>query len=320
MAEYYGRQIIDKYPSRMTGDLPGVPARDVPARAPIRPKRPTATVEMTTAEQPPQPVYYGAQSGAGYQTRTSGSSKDDATAKGTSASTTAPAPGGGMALKEDPLNPDPGPDPTREPGANPWNPLPYVPVMPGGPRVGGGSGGGGGTGGTGGGWGGGTGALPTGIGEPPGEEETPGGLTGYYDQKMNSQGMSDQEYRALTGSTWNAINQSENQARDRMMRARAATGNDAGLYGGLTQLSADSQMNRADASRKNFLANEEIKRQEQAQGAAGNLNLYGQTQAETMEYLRMLGNLLGRQDYIATSGSTSGGSAGIQWNPGGTQM
>jgi hypothetical protein len=145
-----------------------------------------------------------------------------------------------------------------------------------------------------------------------------GGLVGYYGRMMGSTGMSEAEYNALNQSTTLPIQQQQRQAQDEMLRVRAATGNDAGIYGGLSEVTKNAGAQIADQGRKNVLANADIKRQEQAAGAAGNLNLYGQNQTQSMEYLRMLANVLGRTSSTSGSGSSSGVTAGIAWNPGGT--
>lgn len=197
-----------------------------------------------------------------------------------------------------------------------------------GPRGGGGSGGprggveggGGGGGGvfSGSGLGGGVGG--NGGAADPATYSTPsGGLVGYYGNMMSSTGLTSTEQNALGQQTLLPIQQQAQQAEESMLRVRAATGNDAGIYSGLSQVSRDASGAIADQGRKNVLKNAEIARADQAAGAAGNLNLYGQTQAETMEYLRMLGNLLGRPVGTRTHGSNSGSTAGIEWNPGGAQ-
>lgn len=158
----------------------------------------------------------------------------------------------------------------------------------------------------------------TNSGSGEGYQSATGGLVGYYGQKMNSTGLWPAEYNALNQSTILPIQQQQKQTEDEMLRVRAATGNDAGIYGGLSEVSRNAGAQIADQGRKNVMANGEVARQEQAAGAAGNLNLYGQTQAETMEYLRMLGNLLGRQRGGTSSGETSGYNAGVSvgYSPG----
>lgn len=149
-------------------------------------------------------------------------------------------------------------------------------------------------------------------------ESAQGGLAGYYNDRMSSSGMGNAEKLALAYGTMNPLVSQANQARDAIVRARAATGNDAGIYAGLSQVSRDAGREQSNQARQNILTNEEIRRKEQAEGAAGNLNLYGQTQAETMEYLRMIANILGRQKGVKTAGSSSGADVGISWNPGGS--
>lgn len=139
-----------------------------------------------------------------------------------------------------------------------------------------------------------------------------GGLVGYYGQQMGSNGLSEAEYNALNRSTYLPIQQEGQAAKDEMLRVRAATGNDAGIYGGVAQVSKNTGQALADQSRKNVLANADVKRQERASGAAGTLNLYGQEQAQSMEYLRMLGNLLGRQRGATSNSDTNGYNAGVQ--------
>lgn len=190
----------------------------------------------------------------------------------------------------------------------------------------------------------------SGPGQPPGKGGTPGGTTGgsngasgdwglgpggdgeggytspegglfdYYRQKMASTGMSPAAQAALATTTLNPIQQQQAASLDQMKRFRAATGNDAGIYAGISELGRQAGDQTAEQKRKNFLTNEELARQDQKEGAAGGLNLYGQTQAEAMEYFRMLGNILGREDFINTSGSGSGSSVGINWNPGGSSI
>lgn len=154
---------------------------------------------------------------------------------------------------------------------------------------------------------------PTGGGSGTGDnyKSATGGLVGYYGKKMNSTGLSEAEYNALNQSTNLPIQQQAQQAHDEMLRVRAATGNDAGIYAGVSDVQKNAGQALAEQGRKNVMANGEVARQEQAQGAAGNLNLYGQTQAESMEYLRMLGNLLGRQRGTTASGDTSNWNAGV---------
>lgn len=160
-----------------------------------------------------------------------------------------------------------------------------------------------------------------GLGEGEGGYTSPeGGLFDYYRQKMASTGMSPAAQAALATTTLNPIQQQQAASLDQMKRFRAATGNDAGIYAGISELGRQAGDQTAEQKRKNFLTNEELARQDQKEGAAGGLNLYGQTQAEAMEYLRMLGNILGREDFINTSGSGSGSSVGINWNPGGSSI
>jgi len=184
----------------------------------------------------------------------------------------------------------------------------------------------------------------TGPGQPPGTGGAPGGTTGgsngasgnwglgedytspegglfdYYRQKMASTGMSPAAQAALATTTLNPIQQQQAASLDQMKRFRAATGNDAGIYAGISELGRNAGDQMAEQKRKNLLTNEEIARQDQKEGAAGGLNLYGQTQAEAMEYLRMLGNILGREDFINTHGTVSGSGVGIGWNPGGSSI
>lgn len=160
-----------------------------------------------------------------------------------------------------------------------------------------------------------------GLGEGEGGYTSPeGGLFDYYRQKMASTGMSPAAQAALASTTLTPIQQQQAASLDQMKRFRAATGNDAGIYAGISELGRNAGDQMADQRRKNLLTNEEIARQDQKEGAAGGLNLYGQTQAEAMEYLRMLGNILGREDFINTSGSSSGSGVGISWNPGGSSI
>lgn len=150
----------------------------------------------------------------------------------------------------------------------------------------------------------------------PGYTSPTGGLVGYYGAKMNSTGMSPDELNALNASTLNPIQQQAREAEAAMLRVRAATGNDAGIYGGLSEVARNAANQTSQQGRLNTLTNADVARKEQAEGSAGTLNLYGQTQAETMEYLRMLGNLLGRQVGTTTRGSTSGVNGEIAYNPG----
>jgi hypothetical protein len=165
-------------------------------------------------------------------------------------------------------------------------------------------------------WGGRTSTEGTGLGDEYESEDPPGGLVGYYTGKMGSTGMSEAERNALEASTMTPIQQQAQQAKDAMMRVRAATGNDAGLYAGISETGRAAADSMAQQGRQNSLQNEQIRRAEQAEGAGGNLNLYGQTQAETMEYLRMLGNLLGRQEGSTSYGNSKGSDFGIQYTPG----
>ena len=148
-----------------------------------------------------------------------------------------------------------------------------------------------------------------GLGE--GYTSPEGGLFDYYRQKMASTGMSPAGQAALANTTLTPIQQQQAASLDQMKRIRAATGNDAGIYAGISELGRNAGDQMAEQKRKNLLTNEEIARQDQKEGAAGGLNLYGQTQAEAMEYLRMLGNILGREDFTNTYGTVSGNSVGI---------
>lgn len=151
-----------------------------------------------------------------------------------------------------------------------------------------------------------------GLGEGEGGYTSPeGGLFDYYRQKMASTGMSPAAQAALATTTLNPIQQQQAASLDQMKRFRAATGNDAGIYAGISELGRNAGDQMAEQKRKNLLTNEEIARQDQKEGAAGGLNLYGQTQAEAMEYLRMLGNILGREDMTNTYGTVSTSRAGV---------
>ncbi len=253
------------------------------------------------------PVSYNPPAGSSNPTR-----PNDATAKGGTGTAAAKAPGSeqqGMTMTAPPaanpavINQDPG---TSPPGWPTPPPSPGGTGAPGGVAPGPGSmGGPGGTSGTSSTWGlGGDYTSPT------------GGLVSYYNQKMGSNGMSPEERVALAASTVNPIQQEAQQARDQMLRIRAATGNDAGLYGAVAENARNAMGAVSNQQRQNLLANEQVRRGEQSEGAAGNLNLYGQDQAETMEYLRMLGNLLGRQDSVSSYGSSKGSDVGIQYTPG----
>ena len=293
------------------GDTPNPPSWD-PGPPPGYPPRAGSDPSGPPNPTQPPPQYYGTQSTVRPEETayTQNVRPDDATARGAQTTTTgtkAPAP-----TKEAPESRRRNQDGDTG-GSGGDKPPGYQP--PGDPLPGSETGGGGGPE-VGTAWGGRTSTEGTGLGDEYESEDPPGGLVGYYTGKMGSTGMSEAERNALEASTMTPIQQQAQQAKDAMMRVRAATGNDAGLYAGLSETGRAEADSMAQQGRQNSLQNEQIRRAEQAEGAGGNLNLYGQTQAETIEYLRMLGNLLGRQEGSTSYGNSKGSDFGIQYTPG----
>lgn len=263
-----------------------------------------------------------------YQTRTTGTAANDATARGSRAPAgqtldvanpakpgrRVPAEYGGE-KPELPFEPE---YPPGTPGRGDLGPYPVEPL----PDAGDPKGPGGGVGspippdpwrqpGT---IGGGTG----GVSELGANYESPTeGLYGYYQGRVGSTGMADDVNGAYFQDTALPVEAQAKQAQEAMLRARAATGNDAGLSAGIAESQKTATEAQGDMTRKNLLTQAQIAREDQREGSAGLANLYGQQQAQTMEYLRMLGNLLGRQRGVTTEGSSTGFSGGINWNPGG---
>lgn len=244
---------------------------------------------------------------SGYQTRTTGTAANDATARTSVASA-------GGATVDSRLQPKPGDDA--------WDPPIDVPVGGVGPGPGGGAWAGHGPVG---------GGLPTGTGGDSrgfgagasdaltgqdGYESPTGGLYGYYQNRVGSKGMADDVKGAYFQDTALPVEAQAKQAEEAMLRVRAATGNDAGLYAGVAENQKTATEAQGDMTRKNLLTQAQIAREDQREGSAGLANLYGQQQAQTMEYLRMLGNLLGRQRSTASTGSSGGVEGGIQYTPG----
>lgn len=133
-----------------------------------------------------------------------------------------------------------------------------------------------------------------------------GGIYGRYEEMMNAkQGFDPATRSALTTGAASATQKQAEATRGAMRRRVAATGNDTGFFGGMAQTGRDQSANLTGALQNATLADYAEKTRKNDAGTKGMTDLYNQQQAYTMDLMKMLGNLGGRQREVYNNGATT---------------
>lgn len=128
-------------------------------------------------------------------------------------------------------------------------------------------------------------------GGPGAGEGGPGGLIGYYMNELGSSGYDPEVMNAMRASTMGAVGNQANAARDDMARRVAATGNDAGYFGALADVTGSASQQAEEAGRQNILANEQERARRNAIGIGGMQTLSDQEREDEQAWARFFAGL-----------------------------
>lgn len=144
-------------------------------------------------------------------------------------------------------------------------------------------------------------------------------LAGQYGQ-LGQQGVTPQERANLMAASNEAIQANAKSYRDQMLNRAAASGNTAGLYGGMARLGASSGQQLVGADRANQLAilQENQRRKEaglagQMGAAQGQAGLYGTGAGYMSNLLAGRGRLASLTNRTRQEGTSTGGQGGINY-------
>ena len=136
-----------------------------------------------------------------------------------------------------------------------------------------------------------TGNLPGGDLATGSTEGGLGGLVGYYMNELGSKGYSPEVMNALRASTMGAVGNQANAARYDMARRVASTGNDAGYFGALADVTGTAASQAEEAGRQNILANEQERARRNAVGIGGMQTLSDQEREDEQFWAKLFGTL-----------------------------